>query len=550
MKKYGVLIVVCLAMFILALDMTMMNVAITDIAQDLDTSIQSIQAAIALYAMIMAAFMLTGAKLGNMYGTKRVFIVGMALYGIGTLTAAFSQNIGMLIAGWSIIEGLGAALMMPAIATFLMVSYKGRERMTAFAVFTAVAVGGAAIGPIIGGLFTTYASWRWAFASEFAIVVVVLAFSYLLISQKKPVKPKLDWFGVALSAAGMAFLVLGMMLTSEYGWLRARKPFEIGGLEIAPFGISFAAVLMFIGAILLILFVVWLLRRERKSAEPLVPTSLLKNKPHMAGNNVFLLLQLCLAAILFSIPFFLQSVLYMNAIETGIALMPLTLAMLVFVFVTARLAKRFAIKHLVIVGAVIGCVGTVLLANSFSAGMSVAAMVPGLIVIGVGLGLANSQLQNLTLSSAPDNVTDEASGLMNTFRNLGFSLGTAVVISLMLTFLFSSLVSGINDSDVLPEEDKAIWEEVLTESVKHMEKEELEELIKEITADYPDEYVEELGEIADDSIVNAMRISYYVLAGVFGIALIVALFLPKRKLSSTSDDSTKSRDGPEDINEA
>jgi fucose permease len=240
----------------------------------------------------------------------------------------------------------------------------------------------------------------------------------------------------------------------------------------------------------------------------------------------------------------------MNAIETGIALMPLTLAMLVFVFVTARLAKRFAIKYLVIVGAVIGCVGTVLLANSFSAGMSVAAMVPGLIVIGAGLGLANSQLQNLTLSSAPDNVTDEASGLMNTFRNLGFSLGPAVVISLMLTFLFSSLVSGINDSDVLPEEDKAIWEEVLTESVKHMEKEELEELIKEITADYPDEYVEELGEIADDSIVNAMRISYYVLAGVFGITLIVALFLPKRKLSSTSDDSTKSRDGPEDINEA
>jgi MFS family permease len=277
MKKYGVLIVVSLAMFILTLDTTMMNVAITAIAQDLDTEIQNIQLAVSLYALIMAAFMITGAKLADMYGTKRIFIIGTVMYGVGTLIAALSQNIGMLIAGWSIIEGLGAALMMPAIATFLMVSYKGKERMTAFAVFTAVAVGGAAIGPIVGGAFTTYASWRWAFASEFAIVVIVLAFSYLLISQKKPVKPKLDWFGVALSAAGMACLVYGLILTTNYGWWNAKRPFVIGGLEIAPFGISFAAILMMAGIIFLLLFVVWLIRQERRGNEPLAPTSLFKS---------------------------------------------------------------------------------------------------------------------------------------------------------------------------------------------------------------------------------------------------------------------------------
>jgi len=539
MKKYGVLIVVSLAMFILTLDTTMMNVAITAIAQDLDTEIQNIQLAVSLYALIMAAFMITGAKLADMYGTKRIFLIGTVMYGVGTLIAALSQNIGMLIAGWSIIEGLGAALMMPAIATFLMVSYKGKERMTAFAVFTAVAVGGAAIGPIVGGAFTTYASWRWAFASEFVIVVIVLAFSYLLISQRKPVKPKLDWFGVVLSAAGMACLVYGLILTTNYGWWHAKRPFVIGGLEIAPFGISFAAILMIAGIIFLLLFVVWLIRQGRRGNEPLAPISLFKNKPYMAGNTVFLMLQLCIAAMLFTIPFFLQSVLFKSAIESGIALMPLTLAMLVFVFVTSRLASRFPVKYLVMIGAIICVAGTILLANSFSVDMSVIDMLPGLIVIGIGLGLANSQLQNLILSSTEGDVADEASGLMNSFRNLGTSMGTAVVVSLLLTFLFSSLVSGINDSKVLPEEDKQMWNVILTDTIKHMEKEEFEELVKEIVADYPDEYVEELQRVSDDSIANSMRISYYVIAGIFGISLAVSLLLPRRKLVSASGDSSK-----------
>ena len=296
---------------------------------------------------------------------------------------------------------------------------------------------------------------------------------------------------------------------------------------------------MIAGIIFLLLFVLWLIRQERRGNEPLAPISLFKNKPYMAGNTVFLMLQLCIAAMLFTIPFFLQSVLFKSAIESGIALLPLTLAMLVFVFVTSRLASRLAVKYLVMIGAIICVAGTILLANSFSVNMSIIDMLPGLIVIGIGLGLANSQLQNLTLSSTEEDVTDEASGLMNSFRNLGTSMGTAVVVSLLLTFLFSSLVSGINDSKVLPEEDKQMWNVILTDTIKHMEKEEFEELVKEIIADYPDEYVEELQSVSDDSIANSMRISYYVIAGVFGISLATSLLLPRRKLVSASGDSSK-----------
>jgi len=546
MRKYGVLIVVSLAVFILTLDTTMMNVAITALAQDLDTSIQNIQLAIALYALFMAAFMITGAKLGNIYGTKRIFLIGAVTYGVGTLMAASSVNVGMLIAGWSVIEGVGAAFMMPAVATFLMVSYQDRERMIAFAVFSAVAVGGAAVGPIFGGLFTTYASWRWAFASESVIVAAIVIFSYVLKGQRKAEKARLDWIGVVLSAAGMGCLVYGLVLTTDHGWWHAKEPFSIGGWEIAPFGVSFAAVLMITGLVFLLLFVLWQIRQERRGKETLAPTTLFKNRPYMAGTVVFLAIQLCVAALLFTIPFFLQSVLFKNAIQTGILIMPLTVVMAVFVFVTARLAQWLPIKYLIMLGAAVCSGGTVLMALSFDVHMSGADLLPGLIVLGVGLGFAYSQLQNLTLSSAEEEFTDEASGLTNSFRNLGTSLGTAVVVSLMLTFLVSSMASGINHSQVLPEAQKEELEDMLTRVVHDMDRQELEEIVKEIMGEYPEEYIEELKVISANAIRDSMRDSYYVIAGIFGASLAGCFLLPSRKLVSSPNGAGHPGDGDED----
>ena len=163
-------------MFIFALDTTMMNVAITALAQDLNTEIQNIQFAIACYALVIAFVMMLGAKLAKIYGTKRIFIIGVILYGIGTLIASLSVNVAMLITGWSVIEGIGAAFIVPTAVSFLMRSYQGKERAVAFAIATSVSVGAAAIGPIVGGTFTTYLSWRWAFGMEFFLVLIILVF--------------------------------------------------------------------------------------------------------------------------------------------------------------------------------------------------------------------------------------------------------------------------------------------------------------------------------------------------------------------------------------
>ncbi|MCK5590060.1 MAG: MFS transporter [Dehalococcoidales bacterium] len=536
MKKWGVLLVVAAAWFIFALDTTMMNVAITDITQDLNTEIQYVQFAIALYALVIAAVILLGAKLATIYGAKRIFIIGVILFASGMSIASVSQNIAMLTVGWSVITGLGAALIVPTGVILLMENYEGKARAVAFAVFSAVYVGSAAIGPLIGGAFTTYLSWRWAFLMVFVLDVIILVSSRLVKGQKGSRRAKVDMAGVLLSAVGFVSVVLGVICTTSYGWWEATKPLVIGGVEIAPFGLSIAPVLMITGAIFLLLFVLWERRQGRKGREPLLPFSLIKDRPYMAGVGVAAIVNVSYGALFFCIPLFVQSVLFLNAMQSGLILMPLTIALLVISLVTPRLAARVPAKYLSIVGIAIAIIGTVVLANSFSADMAVTAMIPGFIVYGLGIGLAVAQLQNLTLSSVKPSETNEGTGLFNGLRNLGWSIGTAVVGTLLITFLLSGLVAGINGSAVLPQADKDELTAVVTESTTKMDREDLEAQIE--AADYPDEYKEELVAITSDAVGHSMRVTFYTLAGILGVGLVASLFLSRRKLVPTAGGAT------------
>jgi EmrB/QacA subfamily drug resistance transporter len=537
-KNYSALLIVAISMFIFALNASMMNVAMTTLAQDLNTEIQYIQFAIACYALVIAAFILLGAKLAAIYGAKRIFMIGVILFAIGMLTASLSQNVVMLTVGWSVIAGLGAALIVPTGVILLMQNYAGKARASAFAVFSAVYVGSAAIGPLVGGAFTTYLSWRWAFFMLLVLDVIILVSSRLVKGQKGSRRAKVDVAGVLLSAVGFFSVALGVIFTTKDGWWEATKPFVIGGVEIAPFGLSIAPVLMITGAIFLLLFVLWERRQEQKGREPLLPFSLIKNRPYMAGAGVAGIVNMSFGALFFCLPVFLQSILFLNAMETGIIVMPLTIALMVMSLITPRLVAKIQAKYLSIGGIVFAIIGTVLLANSFSADMATTALIPGLVVYGLGMGLATAQLQNLTLSSVRVSEADEGAGLFNTFRNLGWSIGTALVGTLLITFFLSGMVLGINNSTVLPQEDKDTLTVVVTQNTVEMTRDEIAAEAKAILGQYPPESAQEIKTIAADAIGHSMRVTLYTIAGILGGSLIASLFLPRRKLVPSAHEST------------
>src|SRR5688572_5783783 len=250
------------AQFVMVLDSSVMNVSISQIVEDLDTNIQGVQLAITAYTLGMAAFMLAGAKLGDIIGRDRSFALGLAIYGLGSLTTALSPNLTVLLIGWSLIEGLGAALVMPAIVSLVAATYTGRQRALAFGIVGGVAGAAIAAGPLIGGWVTTEFTWRYVFAGEVVIVIVILALRHRLPRSVVEHRPRLDPVGILLSSAGLALVVFGILKSSEWGLIQPRGALTIGGEEITPFGFSAVPFFVLAGLACLGAFTVWEERRE------------------------------------------------------------------------------------------------------------------------------------------------------------------------------------------------------------------------------------------------------------------------------------------------
>ena len=341
MRKWVPMLILASAQFVMVLDTSVMNVAISQIVDDLDTTIQGVQTAITLYTLVMAAFMLLGAKLGDILGRNRTFAIGLAIYGIGSLTTALSPNLAVLLVGWSGVEGFGAVLVVPSIAALTAANYEGSARALAYALLGGVAAVAIAAGPLVGGWVTTEFTWRYVFAGETVVVIVILLVRGQIA--RAPVserRPQLDVVGVLLSAAGLGLMVLAILQSGKWGLIQPRGALTIGGTEITPLGFSVVPFMLLAGAGLLGAFVVWEEHRERQGRDRLLDTALLRIVQLRAGLSTLVGMQLVLMGTFFVIPVYLQVVLGLDAFETGKRLLPLSLTMLVAALAGPKLAAR------------------------------------------------------------------------------------------------------------------------------------------------------------------------------------------------------------------
>lgn len=440
---WGVITMLAAAQFIMVLDTTVMNVSITQVAADLNTTIVGLQTAITMYTLVMAAFMLIGGKFGDRWGAKRAFIVGLLVYGVGSLTTALSPTLGVLLVGWSLIEGLGAVLVIPAIAALTAATYTGRQRALAYGILGGVSGASAALGPLIGGWVTAFYTWRLVFAAETVVVLALMLF-LRLIPATQGRKTRLDYVGAFLSAAGLGLAVFGILRSSQWGWIAPTDSVPtFNGQPLTPLGLSPVFWLIIAGVLLLGLFARYERRMIDAGKEPLLDVRLLPIPSLRAGLTTYLCQQFIIMGTFFVLPLYLQTVLGYDSLETGIAILPLSLALFVAALVGARLSVRYPPRRIAMLGLTLMLVGEVLLLaftepTLQSVGFSIA-----LAFVGGGSGLLVSQLGNVIMSSVPPERGSEAGGLQGTSMNLGASLGTALVGSILIASLVANFTQGV-----------------------------------------------------------------------------------------------------------
>lgn len=449
------LIILGAAQFVMVLDSSVMNVSISQIVADLHTTIQGVQGAITAYTLVMAAFMLVGAKLGDIFGRDRIFAVGLAVYGLGSLTTALSPNLTVLLFGWSLVEGLGAVMVIPAIAALIAANYEGKQRALAYGIIGGVAGAAIAVGPLIGGYVTTTFSWRYVFAGETVVVIGILLFRRRMVpAPPAEHRPTLDYVGAALSALGLGLVVFAILKSSSWGWIKPLGAPTVAGHELTPFGFSIVPFLILGGLTLLALFATWEERRHRLGEDALLDLALLKIETLKAGLETLAMMQLVLLGTFFVLPVYLQVVLGLDAFETGKKLFPMSVAMLVAALAGPKLAARRSPKRVCQVGLLAMVVAALVLVGTIDVTLHDTGFKLSLVLFGIGAGLLMSQLGNVIMSSAPPEETNEAGGLQGTAQNLGASLGTALIGAVLLSALTAGFVSSIEQNPALPQHVK------------------------------------------------------------------------------------------------
>ncbi len=441
----SVLLTLAAAQFLMTLDSSVMNVSIATVASDVGTTVTGIQTAITLYTLVMASLMITGGRLGAILGRRRAFALGCVVYGAGSALTAVAQNLPTLLLGWSLLEGMGAALIMPAIVALVATNFPAPERPRAYGLVAASGAIAVATGPLIGGLLTTYASWRYVFAGEVVIVAAILVLARRMRTAPPDPAARLDLVGTALSAVGLGLVVLGVLRAGSWGFVNPKPS--------APVWLGVSPVLWLVagGGVVLWGFLSWESRRVAAGRGALLDPAMLANRRLGAGLGAFFFQFLLQSGVFFTIPLFLSVALGLSAVDTGVRVMPLSVALLVAAVGVPRFLPQVSPRRVCRVSFALLLAGILVLIASLDLGVGAEVVTWPLLLIGLGAGALSSQLGAVTVGAVAEDQAAEVGGLQNTVTNLGASVGTALAGAVLISALTSSFLAGIQDNPDVPD---------------------------------------------------------------------------------------------------
>ena len=488
-------VLLSMAMFVLVVDTSLMNVSISAVVHDLDTTVSGVQSAIALEALVSAAFILIGSKIGDLFGRKRAYVLGLLGYAVGAVAMTLAQGLTAIIVFWAIVGGLGASMLLPSMQSLIHGNFEGSEQRRVYAMVGAAAAIAAAVGPLLGGFITTYLSWRVAFLLEAVVIAVVLSGLGLVRDVPYTGSRKVDPVGAVLSVLGMGGVVLGILVWQEGGE-------AVGALLVA-------------GTLALGGLVVWLRKRKREGKPTLLDPGLFASRFFRLGVSQQMLQQIALGGLMIALPIYLQMVLEYNAMEAGLSIAPLSLSMFAIALLAGRKAGKRRPSGIVRVGFALVSLGVlILIATVPRADTGWHLLVP-LVIAGSGLGLLVSQLNNYTLSPISDERVSEAAGVNSAAGSFGLSFGLAFAGAIMLATLSIAFTNKADASDVLPAAEKQQVADVLEEDAEVLSNTQLEELLVE----QPPEIRAEIISINTDARPLALQVALVIplLAALLGL---------------------------------
>jgi EmrB/QacA subfamily drug resistance transporter len=433
--RWIALAVAIMAAFIVVLDSTILNVAIPTILRDFHTTLPSLQWVVTGYALTFATFLIIGGRLGDIYGHRKIFIIGVAFFGVGSLIASVSTSVPQLVLGEAVIEGIGASLMLPTSLAILSVTFVGRERATAFAAWGATAGVAAACGPVVGGFLTTNYSWRWSFRINVIIapIAIIGALMFMRRGEPRTRRPRLDVFGAILVATGMFLLVFALSEGGTYGWWKPIDGFVIGSREVWPAvrPVSISPVALLAGILILTAFYFYERAKERRRDDPLFEFAHLRFRTYRYGLLTGLVLAMGQLGLSFVLPVFLQDAKHLSAQTNGLWQLPTGIFIILGAQVGGRLINRIGSTYVVRLGLCSYVLGLLFILHAISLQITWLELLPGLAFYGIGIGFAGAQLTNVVLSDIPKESSGSASGANTTVRQVGAALGVAVIGSIL-----------------------------------------------------------------------------------------------------------------------